>query len=73
MLAYVSLSLLPPWQKMARTGTHDSIGLFDPLLNITDKSVVINKLRQDKSGQNLTCSGVFLWTLKRLISCLFVL
>ena len=42
---------------MARTGTHDSIGLFDPLLNITDKSVVINKLRQDKSGQNLTCQG----------------
>ena len=39
------------WQKMARTGTHDS------LLNITDSSVVIHKLRQDKGGQTLRCSG----------------
>ena len=47
----------PPWQKVARSGTHDSIGRFDPLLNITDNSVVIYKLRQDKSGQALRCSG----------------
>ena len=37
----------PPWQKMAPTGTHDSIGQFDQLLNITDNSVVIHKLRHD--------------------------
>ena len=38
-----SLSLPPPpRQKVARSGTHDSIGLFDPLLNITDNSVVIH-------------------------------
>ena len=50
-----SLSSLP-----AKNGTkrpHDSIGLFDPPLNITDNSVVINKLRQDKSGQALRCTG----------------
>ena len=47
----------PPRQQMAPTGTHDSIGEFDPLLNITDNSVIIYKLRQDKSGQALTCSG----------------
>ena len=46
----------PPRQKVALSGTHDSIGRFDPLLNITDNSVVIHKLRQDKSGQALTCS-----------------
>ena len=57
MLAYVSLSLLPLWQKMARTGTYDSTGKFDPLLNITDNSVVLNKLRQDNSVQTLTCQG----------------
>ena len=42
---------------MARSGTHDSIGRFDPLLNITDNSVVIYKVRQDKSGQALRSSG----------------
>ena len=47
----------PPWQKVARSGTHDSIGRFDPLLNITDSSVIIHKLRQDKSGQALRSSG----------------
>ena len=57
MLAYVSLSLLPLWQKMARTITLDNTGQFDPLLNITDNSVVFDKLRQDKSKQPLTCQG----------------
>ena len=54
-----SLSLPPPLprQNVARIGTHDSIGRFDPLLNITDNSVVIDKLRQDKSGQALRSSG----------------
>ena len=47
----------PPRQKVARSGTHDSIGRFDPLLNITDNSVVIHKLRQDKRGQTLRSSG----------------
>ena len=47
----------PPRQKVARSGTHDSIGRFDPLLNITDSSVIIHKLRQDKSGQALRSSG----------------
>ena len=47
----------PPWKKVARSGTHDSIGRFDPLLNITDSSVIIHKLRQDKSGQALRSSG----------------
>ena len=52
------LSLTPlPRQNVARSGTHDSIGRFDPLLNITDNSVVIDKLRQDKSGQTLRSSG----------------
>ena len=47
----------PPRQKVAHSGTHDSIGLFYPLLNITDNNVVIHKLRQDKSGQALRSSG----------------
>ena len=72
---WASGSLLPPLagKKWPLPAPMIALVSFDPLLNITDNSVVIHKLRQDKSGQALTCSGVFLWTLKRLISCLFVL
>ena len=38
----------PPREKIAHTSMKG--------LNITDNSVVINKLRQDKSGQALRCS-----------------
>ena len=41
----------PPLAKNGTNRPHDSIGLFDPPFNITDNSVVINKLRRNKSGQ----------------------
>ena len=47
----------PPLAKNGTNRPHDSIGLFDPPSNITDNSVLINKLRRNKSGQAFRCSG----------------
>ena len=52
-----SLPLLPPLAKNGTNRPRDSIGLFDPLLNITNNNVVIHKLRRNKSGQVFGCSG----------------
>ena len=55
---------LPPSPTKNGPHTYDIISLFDPSFSITDRET-INKLRQDISDIQET--------MKRLISCLFVL